>query len=92
MKKIKKNIEEYNPNQKSKLLIVFDDMIADMLSNKKCEGIITELFVRSKKLNISTKFYALFYCEILLCKQGLQQITFNYLADIDIKDFMDLLP
>ena len=39
------NIEEYNPNKKRKLLIVFDDMIADMLSNKKLNPVVTELFV-----------------------------------------------
>ena len=40
-----KNIEEYNPNKKQKVLIVFDDMIADMLSNKKPNPIVTELFI-----------------------------------------------
>ena len=50
---IHKNIEDYNPNKKRKILIVFDDMIADMLSNKKLNPIVTELFIRGKKLNIS---------------------------------------
>ena len=40
-----KNTEEYNPNKKRKILIVFDDMIADMLSNKKLNPIVTELFI-----------------------------------------------
>ena len=53
MNDINKNIEEYNPNRKRRLLIVFDDMIADMLSNKKLNPIVTELFIRGKKLNIS---------------------------------------
>ena len=48
-----RNIEHYNPNKKRKILIVFDDMIADMLSNKKFNPIITELFIRGRKLNIS---------------------------------------
>ena len=50
---IHKNIEEYNPNKKQKILIVFDDLIADMLSNKKINPIVTELFNREKKLNTS---------------------------------------
>ena len=53
MNDINKNIEEYNPNRKRKLLIVFDDMIADMLSNKKRNPIVTQLFIRERKLNIS---------------------------------------
>ena len=43
---IYKNIEKHNPNKKGKILIVFDDMIADMLSNKKLNPIVTELFIR----------------------------------------------
>ena len=56
MDDIYKNIEEYNPNKKRKILIVFDDMIADMLSNKKLNPVVTELFIRGKKLNISLVF------------------------------------
>ena len=52
MDDIYKNIEEFNPNEKRKLLIVFDDMIADMLSNKKLNPVVTELFIRGRKLNI----------------------------------------
>ena len=51
MNDIYENIEEYNPSKKRKILIVFDDIIADMLSNKK-----TELFIRGRKLNISVAF------------------------------------
>ena len=50
------NIEDYNPGKKHKLLIDFDDMIADMISNKKLNPVITELFNRSIKLNISMVF------------------------------------
>ena len=50
---ISKNTEEYNPNKKRKILIAFDDMIADTLSNKKIYPIVTELFIRGSKLNIS---------------------------------------
>ena len=46
MDNIYKNIEEYNPDKKRKILIVFDDMIADVLSNKKLNPIVTELFIR----------------------------------------------
>ena len=50
------SIEDYNPNKKRKILIVFDDMIADMLINKKLNPIVTELFIRDRKLNISLVF------------------------------------
>ena len=58
------NIEEWNPNKKSKVLIVFDDMIVDMLSNQKLNPIVTDLFIKGKKLNISLFFYylILFFC------------------------------
>ena len=52
MHDIYNNVEEYNPNKKRKILIVFYDMIADMLSNKKVNPIITELYIRGRKLNI----------------------------------------
>ena len=50
---IYRNIEEYNPNKKRKTLIVFHDMIADMVTNKKFNPIVTELVIRGRKLNIS---------------------------------------
>ena len=53
---IYKNNEEYNPNKKQKILIVFCDMIADMLSNKNLNSIVIELFLRERKLNISLIF------------------------------------
>ena len=56
MDDIFKSIDEYNPNKKRKILIVFDDMIAEMLSNKKLNQIVTELFIRDRKLNISLVF------------------------------------
>ena len=61
---IYKNIEQYNPNKKRKILIVFDDMIADMLSNKNLYPMVTELFIRCTKINISLGFYyiILFFC------------------------------
>ena len=53
---IYKNIEEYNPSKKRKILIIFDDMISDMLSNKKKCLVATEIFIRGRKLNISLAF------------------------------------
>ena len=53
MDDIYKNIEEENLNKKRKILIVFDNMIANMLSNKKLNPTVTELFIRVRKLNIS---------------------------------------
>ena len=58
---IYKNNKEYNPNKKQKILIVFDDRIADMLSNKKLNPIITEVLIRGRKLNISLVFIAQSY-------------------------------
>ena len=48
----KKRLNEYNPGKKRKILIVFDDMIADMVNNKKIKSIVTELLIRGEKLNI----------------------------------------
>ena len=48
-----KNIDNYNPDKENKILIVFDDMITDMINNKKLSSIVTESFIRDRKLNIS---------------------------------------
>ena len=53
MHDISKNINDYNPDKENKILVVFDDMIADMINNKKLNSIVTELFIRRRKLNIS---------------------------------------
>ena len=53
MNDVYNNINDYNPNRKRKVLIVFEDMIADIMTNRKCQAIIKELFTRCKKLNIS---------------------------------------
>ena len=99
------NIEEYNPNKKRKMLIVFDDMIADMFSNKKLNLIVTELFVRGRKLNISLVFITQSFLAVaknirlnsthcfvmkISNKRKLQQIAFNHSSDIDFQDFMNL--
>ena len=59
------NIEEYKPNKKREILIVFDNMISDMLSNKKLNLMVTELFIREGKLNIYLVFVAQFTFAVL---------------------------
>ena len=90
-----KNIEEYNPNKKRKTLIVFDDVIADMLSNKKLNPVVTELFGKGRKLNISLVFITQSYFVAtknsrlnstqyfvmkIPTKRELQQIACNHLS------------
>ena len=90
---------------RKKILIVFDDMIADMLSNKKFNPIITELFIRGRKLNICLVFINQSYFPVprniiqnsthhLVIKiphrRELQQITFNHSSDIVFQDYMNL--
>ena len=60
-----KNIEDYNPRKKRKILIVFDDMIADVINNKKLNSAVTELFIRGRKLNISIVFITQSYFKCL---------------------------
>ena len=59
-----KNIDNYNFNKENKILIVFDDMIADMINNKKLNSIVTELFIRCRKLNISLVFISQSYFKV----------------------------
>ena len=61
MNDLYENIDNYNPNRKRKILIVFDDMIADIMTNKTFQSIIKELFIRCRKLNISLVFITQFY-------------------------------
>ena len=56
MQDVYKNIEDYNSIKKRKVLIIFDDMIADMINNNKLNPIVTELFIRGRKLNVSIVF------------------------------------
>ena len=56
MEDVYKNIENYNTGKKREILIVFDDMIADMINNKKLNPVVTELFIRGSKLYISIVF------------------------------------
>ena len=97
MDDIYKNIEEYNPNKKRKILIAFDTMIVYMLSNKN--------IIQERKLNISLVFITQSYfavpknielnsthCSVIkiLNKRELQQIAFNHSSNIDFQDFMNL--
>ena len=61
-----KNIEDYNTGKKCKKLIVFDDMIADMINNKKLNPIVTELFIRGRKLSSSIVFITQSYLIVFL--------------------------
>ena len=61
MDNIDKNIEEYIPNKQRKILIVFDDMIADMISNRKLNPKVTKLFIRGKELHISLFYYKILF-------------------------------
>ena len=58
------NIKEYNPNKKHKILMVFDGTIAGMISTKKRYQKLTELFIRSRKLNISHVFITQSYLAV----------------------------
>ena len=64
MQDVYKNIEYYNPGKKHKILIMFDDMIADMINNKKLNPVVTELFINGRKLNISTVFITQSYFKV----------------------------
>ena len=92
MEDVYKNIENYNPGKKSKILIVFDDMIADMINNKKLNPIVTELFIRGRKLNISIVFITQSYFKVPkdVKKRELQQIALNHSSDIGFKYFIKI--
>ena len=64
MHDVYKNIDEYNSDKENKILIVFDDMIVDMIHKKKLNSIITKLFIRDRKLNISLVFITQSYFKV----------------------------
>ena len=64
MDDVYENINDYNPIRKRKKLIVFNDMIADIMDNKKFQAIIKELFIRCRKLNISLDFITQSYFSV----------------------------
>ena len=99
------DIDVYNPRRKRKILIVFDDMIADILTNKIFQAIIKKLFIRCRKLNISLVFVTQSYLSVpkevrlnstqylimkIHNKRELQQTTIIHSADIDYKDFIKI--
>ena len=64
MQDVYKNIDEYNPGKKRKILIFFDDRIADMINNKKLSSVVTELFIRGRTLNVSLVFIRQSYFKV----------------------------
>ena len=99
------HLEDYNPTKKMRVLIVFDDMIADMESNKKLSPIVTELFLRGRKFNISLVFISQSYFKVpktrrlnathyfimkFLNKRELRQTASIHSSDINFEDFMKL--
>ena len=92
MQDVYKNIEDYNLIKKRKVLIIFDDMIADMINNNKLNPIVTELFVRGRKLNISIVFITQSYFKVPkdVRLNSTQQTALNHSSDIDFKDFMSI--
>ena len=105
MDDVYENIHEYNSSRKRKILIVFDDMIADIMTNKKFQSRIKELFIRCRKLNISLIFITQSYFSVpkdvrlnsthylimkINNKRELQNIAINHSADIDYQDFIKI--
>ena len=101
MDDIYSNIDDYNPRRKRKILIVFDDMIADITTNKKFQAITKELFIRCRKLNKSLVFITKSYFRVskdvrlnstnyqimkIHNRRELQQIAIDHSVDIDYED------
>ena len=105
MRDVYKNVNYYNLDKENKILMVFDDMITDMINNKKLKSIVTELFIRERKLNISPVFITQSYFKVpkdvrlntthffiakIPNKRELQQIATNHSSDISPKDFINI--
>ena len=105
MQDVYKNIDEYNIDKERKILIVFDDMIVDIINNKKLNSIVAELFIRGRKLNISLIFITQsyfkapkdvrlntthFFITEIPNKRELQKIALNHSSDICTKDFINI--
>ena len=86
MDDVYENIHEYNSSRKRKILIVFDDMIIDIMANKKFQAIIKELFIRCRKLNISTAFITQSYLSV----PKDVRLNSTHSADIDYGDFIKI--
>ena len=99
------DIEDYNKKRKRKVLIIFDDMISHVMSDKKAQQVLKDLFIRCRKLNILLCFLSQSYFSVqkdirLNCthyiifksnnKRELQNIAINHSADIDYKDFVKI--
>ena len=99
------DINDYNKKGKRKVLIVFFDMISHVMSNKKSQQVLKELFIRCRKLNISLCFLTQSYLSVpkdvrlncthyiifkLNSKRELQNIAINHSSDIDYKDFVKI--
>ena len=99
-----KNISDYNPDPENKTLIVSDDMIADMINNRRLDSIVIELFISGRKLNMSLVFITQSYFKVpedvrlntthfLIAKipneKNLQKIAINHSSDISTKDFIN---
>ena len=100
MQHVYNNIEEYNIGKKCKILIVLDDMIADMINNEKLNSIVTESFIREKKWNVSLVFIIQsnfkvpkdvrlksthFFIMKVPNKRELQQIALNHYQALTLK-------
>ena len=96
------NINDCNLNRRRKILIFFDGMIVDIMTNRRFQAIIKELFIRCRKLNISLVFITQSYFSVpkdvrlnsthyLIMKinnrRELQNIATDHSADIDYQDF-----
>ena len=105
MRDVYKNVNYYNLDKEKKILMVFDDMITDMINNKKLKSIVTELFIRERKLNISPVFITQSYFKVpkdvrlnrthlfiakIPSKRELRQITTSHSSDISPKDFINI--
>ena len=99
------NIDDYNKKRKRKVLLVFDDMIADIMSSTKFQAIIKELFITCRKLNISIVFITQSYFRTpkdarlgsthnlimkIQSRKELQNIVQENSGDIDFKDFLKI--
>ena len=85
MHDVYENINDYNPDKENKISIVFDDMIADMIDNKKLNSIVTELFIRDVRLN-TTHFFIM----KIPNKRELQQIAIDHSSNINTKVFIKI--
>ena len=88
MDDIYKNIEEYNPNKEHKILIVFDDIIADVFNNNKFNPVVTKLSVRGIYLVFITQSYFAVPKNIILISTHL--FYYNHSSDISFQEFMNL--